>query len=732
MHSVHFHSISLVLVCLSFILRLQGQESTIRLNQDERLGGLLGEEGDFLFEPYASKEEWLQRQERLKSILQVTLGLWPPPARTPLVPIIHGRRAFDGYAIEKVILESAPGFFLTGNLYRPLPFEPNKKHAAVLSPHGHFPNGRFIDEGELAVRKKIAVGAERFEIGGRSFMQSRCVQLARMGCVVFHYDMVGYGDSVQIPLDVAHRFPGLRRTFKRPPTKGFYSARAEQHMFNPMGLHVWNSQRALDFLADLPDVDPERIAVTGGSGGGTQTFMLCAVDDRPLVSVPVVILSSTRQGGCTCENISGLRWGSYNLEFAALHAPKPQLLISAWDDTRTMSERGFPELREHYRMLGSESLLAHKPLLHFPHNYNYVSRTSMYHWLNKHLRLDLAEPIMERDYPLQSRDELTLWDEEHPRPEPDPGFVDRLGDWFAEDARRQIAALTPDHPKQMQTYREVIGKAWSVILRTVPHDVYPKWEGLGLQRHDSYLETRGVLRYQTFNGHMAQLPIVRLEPLPSVDRSGRALIWFDSVGKDCLYQENGGLQPEVLRALGNGHEVISADLLLQGGYLEGEPAPLRQDHLPGEEAFAGWTYCYNLPLFAQRAYDVMALIKWAEHADARLGGFGVLGTGSAGPIVGAASALVQSGKLRRTSIETNGFRFEHIDDVYNVDFLPGAVKYGDLPGLLALTAPRALQISGESEGSLTQVRAAYHAEGKQSMLHFRDRNRSAAISWVLQ
>ena len=377
MHSVHFHSISLVLVCLSFILRLQGQESIIRPTQDERLGELLGEKGDFLFRPIASKEAWDKRSERVQSILQVTLGLWPPPTRTPLSPVVHGRRELDGYTIEKVILESAPGFFLTGNLYRPHPSNPNEKRAAVLSPHGHFPGGRFIDEGEQEVRGKIAVGAERFEQGGRSFMQSRCVQLARMGCVVFHFDMVGYGDSVQIPLDVAHRFSGLRRQFKEPPVSGFYSALAEQHMFNPMGLHVWNSQRALDFLVSLPDVDPQRIAVTGGSGGGTQTFMLCAVDDRPLVSVPVVILSADRQGGCTCENISGLRWGSFNLEFAALHAPKAQLLISADDASRTMTERGFPELREHYRLLGFESRVAHKSLLHFPHNYNYVSRTKM-------------------------------------------------------------------------------------------------------------------------------------------------------------------------------------------------------------------------------------------------------------------------------------------------------------------------------------------------------------------
>jgi len=731
MHAIHFQSIFLVLICLSFNSNLQGQGSISRSDQDGRLGELLGEEGDFLFEPYASKEEWLQRRKRVRSILQVSLGLWPTPTRTPLRPIVHGRREFDGYTIEKVILESAPGFYLTGNLYRPHPSRSNEKHAAVLSPHGHFPGGRFIDEGALAVRKKIAAGAERFEMGGRSFMQSRCVQLARMGCVVFHYDMVGYGDSVQIPLDVAHRFSGLRRTFTQAPKNGFYSARAEQQMFNPMGLHVWSSQRALDFLVDLPDVDPDRVAVTGGSGGGTQTFMLCAVDDRPLVSVPVVILSATRQGGCTCENISALRWGTYNLEFAALHAPKPQLLISADDASRTMAERGFPELRDHYRLLGSESRIAHESLLHFPHNYNYVSRTAMYHWLNHHLQLGRTEPILEDDYLLQSREDLTVWNEEHPVPEHDPGFVDHLLDWFAEDARRQLASLTPDDPKQMQTYRDVIGEAWSVILRKPPSRVHPVWETVGIERYENYQETRGVLRYPTFNGLQAGLPLVRLEPSPSVDRSGRALIWFDSDGKDCLYQGNGALRSEALQALGEGHEVISADLLLQGDFLEGESPPQRQRCLPGEEAFAGWMYCYNLPVFAQRAYDVMAVFKWLEQSDFNWREFSVMATGTAGPIAGAAVSLKQSSMLRRTFIETNGFRFKHVEDVYDVGFLPGAVKYGDLPGILALAAPIELRVDGESEDSISIVRAAYRAEGRPHHLQLDRDNLSSTISWLL-
>jgi len=182
--------------------------------------------------------------------MRVALGLWPMPTSTPLNPVIHGKNDCGDYTIEKVYFESIPGFYVTGNLYRPK--GKTGKRPGVLSPHGHFPGGRFIDIGPDAVRRQIVRGAERFEDGGRSFMQSRCVQLARMGCVVFHYDMIGYGDSVQIPLEVAHRFSRLRVKFKEPPARGLYSASAELRLQNPMGLSTYNSMRALDFLTASP------------------------------------------------------------------------------------------------------------------------------------------------------------------------------------------------------------------------------------------------------------------------------------------------------------------------------------------------------------------------------------------------------------------------------------------------------------------------------------------------
>jgi cephalosporin-C deacetylase-like acetyl esterase len=108
-----------------------------------------------------------------------------------------------------------------------------------------------------------------------------------MGCVVFFYDMVGVADS----LPIGHR-------------QGFLDVQAELRLQNFMGLQTFNSIRALDFLLSLPDVDPQRIGVTGASGGGTQTFILCAIDDRPAAAFPAVMVSTAMQGGCICENCS--------------------------------------------------------------------------------------------------------------------------------------------------------------------------------------------------------------------------------------------------------------------------------------------------------------------------------------------------------------------------------------------------------------------------------------------
>src|SRR5207248_3743168 len=263
------------------------------------------------------------------------------------------------YTIEKVFFASMPGHYVSGNLYRPK--GKTGKLAGVLCPHGHWKNGRFFDAGPEEAKKQIEKGAEKTTNGARFPLQARCAMLARMGSVVFHYDMVGVADSQPIP-----------------HAKGFADAEAELRLQSALGLQTWNSIRALDFLLSLPEVDAKRIGVTGASGGGTQTFLLCAIDDRPTVAFPAVMVSTEMQGGCVCENASYLRQFTGNIDLAALFAPKPLGMSAANDWTKEIETKGLPELKALYKLLGAEDNVTAKCFLQFDHNYNQVSRELMY------------------------------------------------------------------------------------------------------------------------------------------------------------------------------------------------------------------------------------------------------------------------------------------------------------------------------------------------------------------
>ncbi|MEC8801408.1 MAG: acetylxylan esterase, partial [Planctomycetota bacterium] len=159
------------------------------------------------------------------------------PKATPLNPVVHGKVDLGDYTVERVYFESMPGFYVTGSLYRPT--ESRGKTAGILCPHGHWENGRFYDCGVEDVERQIGIDAEAFPEGGRSPLQSRCVQLARMGAVVFHYDMIGYADSQQISHDVAHRFTKQRSEMNQESRWGLFSPQAESHLQSVMGLQTY-------------------------------------------------------------------------------------------------------------------------------------------------------------------------------------------------------------------------------------------------------------------------------------------------------------------------------------------------------------------------------------------------------------------------------------------------------------------------------------------------------------
>ena len=345
---------------------------------------------------FTDAAQWKKRADYLREHILASAGLLPMPERAPLAAQIFGEVVQRDYRVSKVYFQSLPGFLVTGNLYRPLGPGP---FPAVLAPHGHWAYGRL-------------------ENTSLNSVPGRAINLARQGFVVFTYDMIGYDDSRQLP----HTFGG-----KRESLWGMSLA----------GLQLWNSIRSLDFLQSLPDVQGDALAVTGESGGGTQTFLLAAVDDRVKVAVPVNMVSLHMQGGCLCENAPTLRLDTNNVEIAATIAPRPLLMISATGDwTKNTLEAEYPAVRALYSLLDAPDRV-HAVRVKAEHNYNKESREAMYAWLARWMKGAAPDvQVPERGFTADSPADLLVF---HQRALPPEALTaGQLTDGWIAAARRQL------------------------------------------------------------------------------------------------------------------------------------------------------------------------------------------------------------------------------------------------------------------------------------------------------
>jgi hypothetical protein len=351
---------------------------------------------------HASLDAWKARAAYLREHVLATAGLLPMPEKTPLKPEVFGEVKRADYTVSKVYFESLPGFLVTGNLYRPAGVGP---FPAILSAHGHWTYGR-LESTPLAS------------------VPGRAINLARRGFVVFSYDMIGYNDSRQL----AHTFGG--------PLEKLWG-------LSLAGLQLWNSIRAVDFLETLPYVKRDAIGATGASGGGTQTFLLAAADDRIRAAAPVNMISLHMQGGCLCENLPGLRLDTTNVEIAATIAPRPLLMVSATGDwTKHTLETEYPAMRAIFALFGAEDRV-HAVRFDAPHNYNKDSREAMYAWMARWLQdAPAGERREERSFSPEPLPDALVF---HQRALP-AGAVTaaQLTENWIQAARRQLTATSPD------------------------------------------------------------------------------------------------------------------------------------------------------------------------------------------------------------------------------------------------------------------------------------------------
>ncbi|RYZ99824.1 MAG: hypothetical protein EOP47_15750 [Sphingobacteriaceae bacterium] len=300
-----------------------------------------------------------KRKAALRKSMLMTLGINRFDKRTPLNPIIRKKIKMEGYTVRNVAFESIPGYFVCGTLY--MPIKAVKPYPVILSPNGHF-----YGKGESLT----AEGSGRY---GKD-EQYLCAALAKMGAIVFNYDMYSWGESALL------------------------SGSPAFHETNfALAIQTWNSTRALDFLLSIPNADKSRIGVTGASGGGTQTFLLGALDGRVTATAPVVMVSSSYYGGCPCESGLPIHEGcdghkTNNTEIAALIAPKRQLIISDGSDwTQSVPGTDYPYLKKVYDFYGKEADVENVHLPNDGHDYGFSKRVPVYHFFANTFGLNISK-----------------------------------------------------------------------------------------------------------------------------------------------------------------------------------------------------------------------------------------------------------------------------------------------------------------------------------------------------
>ncbi len=572
---------------------------------------------------FSSREAWLEKAAFLRKQILASAGLLPIPPKTPVHVEIFGKLEREGYSVEKVLLETYPGFYLGGNLYRPRgkqgPFP------GVLTPHGHWAYGRFENSDKVSV-------------------PARCINMVRLGMVVFSYDMVGYNDTNQFP-------HGDNPTALGGPREDLWS-------INVMGLQLWNSMRALDFLTTLPDVDPTRLAATGASGGGTQTFLLAATDNRIKVAAPVNMLSAIMQGN-GCEEAANLRVGAFNVMFGAMMAPRPLLMVSATGDwTVNTPKEEFPAVQGIYRMIGAEGNVE-MVQIDEKHNYNKESREAVYTFLNSRL-LGGQGPVKEQRFRVeQLQDLLALF--ERKRPANAVTMETYISDRIAA-ARQSVDRLAPHDRESLDKARAGFEERLTFAFL----DVKPPLEQVVSEQKESSSHRQSLLLGRAGKGD--RIPAVWLTPETANSALSPTLI----------------VHPEglawVTRSSQSGHGLVRGILDRGGAVLAIDAFQTGDAKAPRERTRRAFTV-FNQTDDANRVQDILTALTWLQNRS-NGGQVNLIGLDAAGLWCYFARALAGPGV--NLAADLVQFRADTDQEYVKRFYVPGLRKAGDFKAAAVL------------------------------------------------
>ncbi len=626
--------------------------------------------------PGYTKAEWTEKAAALRQQIRVANGLVPTHEPTPLNAEIFGKIEREDYSVEKVYFEPFPGFFTTGNLYRPLgktgPFP------GIVSPHGHWGRGRLEN-------------IERGSIPGR------CINFAKQGYVIFAYDMLGYNDSGK---QIEHGYGGAR--------EGLWGLSA-------MGLQLQNSIRSVDFLESLPDVDSERIGCTGASGGGTQTFILTAVDERIKVSAPVNMISATMQGGCLCENAPNLRLDASNIEIGALMAPRPLLLVSATGDWTVKTPTvEYPAIRSIYAHFDAEDKV-HQVQVDAEHNYNQESREAVYAWFAKwFLGAEETSAFKEVAFQVEPDAALLVFSERempaHALKQDEflPAWINRF--------EQEIEKRKPINASEQPKFREELGNGLQYALGlqipkitdvklVEPEGAFPTTYQTNLSAKHLVISRKGV---------GDAIPAILFSPEPQVGHDPIVLIVHPEGKEKLIDSETGAPLPLITDLLSADRKVLLIDVFGTGEH---------KDYERSEDT--GYFTTYNRTAAALRVQDIVTTLRcFTDRGD--VSEVNLIGIGEAGlwSLLAAGFTDVKNVVIDAAAFDNNS------DDAFLATLpIPNIRQVGDFRTAGTLIAPRPLIIhnTGNVFGTawFTEV---YGNIGASELLHIaKDRLPDAEI-----
>jgi len=618
-------------------------------------------------------EAWERHRQKLRQTLLACAGLWPLPERLPLDVHTTAPLEHEWCTVQRVYYQVWPGVYNDGLLYLPRTF-PERPAPAVLCPHGHWEGGNTHPD-----------------------VQARCLVLARLGYVVFSPVQQHFED---LPIGVSHQT-----------------------------VMIWNNMRALDYLESRPEVDRERLGCTGCSGGGLQTQMLVAVDERIKAASIVGMTCDYREilfpytAHCGCNHFPNIMRYTDQPEISTLGLPTPVQYLTMDDWTHPFGTTNFPAIQALYAANGVAERVECR-YWSTPHLYDRQKRERMVAWMEHWLRgrplpPEGGPPEPEvRTFPPEQLAQLTL---DLPENRGFPG----VGEWARARFRYRIRDLStreawePYREEMQAAAVELLGQAFALPRATAAVVLRRSVEG-AVAAERLWFPSEGNL----------QIPALLLEPAePPEGRKLPVVIWADPRGKEALAALPGPEGPAALAA--QGAVVLLPDVRFYGemrlSNLHGRvPAHLPFSLIPEPEQpdYEGaWTrnaLLWGRPLTGQAVTDLRAALDFlasrpeADGTQVRLV--------ASGPLAAAGLfAAVLDGRIQTVELDFQGQSFDN----GQLPLIPNVLRYGDVCQWAAALADRSVTLAGlapDEEGE-AQLRAAFAALGRSDRLKIQDRPR---------